>query len=383
MLAFSSNAAAEFVDEFQGRALATDPEARNGWAFWTGDGEATMNFTQAGGHGIVTVDARRDVRNIWWALIRRSVSASIDEHELARPDRELRVEARVRASAAPRRVNLHFNHTRTTDFHAHLMEYDLPDTDWHAISFTTRNFDAAPGDEIFVQMALIDWGRELHQVEIDYIKVDVVDPAQAGPDLGMPLPYRPPNPPLESFAHAAPALEDALIDSAYPTVNFNTWTSMTDGDGRPLLAVSGSQLILLRWDLSAFRGRTPDGWGVLDLTTHQVQWAATDLEEFGELRVVEVLGGPDAWDRESVTYQGFFGAERASEVLNGQMMIDVPPARERGGRTLISVSPPVLQRLFSGRTRGLAIYGQGALTASFYSGQAGEDYAPTLHFNVK
>lgn len=382
-LAASPSLAGDFVDNFDRGPLPVDPAARAGWAFWTGDGEARMSFSQADGHGIIIVDARQDRRNIWWALIRHSVSASIDRQELARPDRELRVEARVRSNTAPRRVNLHFNHTRTTDFHSHLMEYDLPDTDWHVISFTTHGFDALPGDDVFVQMAMMDWGRDLFEVDVDYIRVSVVDPARAGRDLGSPLPYRPAIPPPESFANRVPVAEDAIVDSAYPWVNFAAWTDMSDGDRSPALSISGSQTILLRFDLSAFRGRTPDGWGVLDLTTESVQWAPTELEEFGYLRVAEILDGDPAWQRETITQESFLGGRDMGHVL-GQMMIDVPPSFERGGVTRILVSPPVLQRLIAGRTRGLAIYAQGAINASFYSSQAADPARrPVLRFNLR
>ena len=98
---------------------------------------------------------------------------------------ELRIEARIRVSHAPRRVNLHLNTQRTTDFHSHLMEFDIPDSEtWHTISMTTRDFPAVPGDTVFGQMALIDWGLEKYRVDVDYFKVDIVDVARAGPDNG-------------------------------------------------------------------------------------------------------------------------------------------------------------------------------------------------------
>lgn len=383
-LVLANPARAQFVETFDAGPLAVDQaQARAGWAFRTGDGEATMAFAAKDGRGVVSVDARQDRRNIWWALIRRSVSAHIDAEELARPDRELRVEARVRASVAPRRVNLHFNHSRTADFHSQLMEYDLPDTGWHVISFTTRGFDAAPQDEVFVQMAMIDWGRDLFEVEIDYLRVTVVDPAAAGADLGNPLPYRPPLAPSDSFAAHVPAAEDAIVDAAYPWVNFRAWTETTDGDPAPALSVSGSQMIVLRFDLARFRGRRPAGWGVLELVTRSAQWAPTDLEEFGELRVVEILGGDAGWTRDAVTRDSLFAGAPEGQVL-GQMITDVPPALARGGRTRIAVSPPVLERLISGRTRGLAIYAQGALGATFHSSRSPDPAnRPTLHFTAR
>ena len=47
---------------------------------------------------------------------------------LQEPGYALRVEAKVRVSHAPRRVNFMANTQRTTNYHACLMEYDIPDT---------------------------------------------------------------------------------------------------------------------------------------------------------------------------------------------------------------------------------------------------------------
>jgi hypothetical protein len=63
------------------------------------------------------------------------------------------------------------------------------------------------------------------------------------------------------------------------------------------------------------------------------------------------------------------------------MMIDISPNVQSGGKTRIAVSPPVLRRLFSGRAAGLAIQAQGAIQASFISGQEGSTEGPVLYFN--
>jgi hypothetical protein len=383
VLLLATPARAQFADNFDSPSVPVDQDhARAGWAFRTGDGEATMDFAERGGHGLITVDARHDRRNIWWAMVRRSVSTSIDARTLARPDRELRVEARIRSSAAPRRVNLHFNHSRTTNFHSHLMEYDLPDTGWHTISFTTDGFDAEAKDEVFVQMAMMDWGRERFEVEIDYIKVDVVDPALSGPDIGNPLPYRPEAPLPAGLVHHVPSAADATIDSAWPDVSLAGWADLSEGY-TPALSVGHTQMIALRFDLSPWRGRKPAGWGVLELTTEAVQRALTRLEEFGELRVVEILGGDPDWSRHSVTRNSLFAGQPETRVL-GQMMIDMPPGFARGGKTQIPVSPPVLERLLSGRTKGLAIEAQGAIVATFRSSESIDpEDRPMLHFTVE
>ncbi len=144
-------ASAQFSDEFNDPSL-------EGWTFFTGDGAATMDFRQRDGYATIFVDATQDQHNIWWALIKRDVSAALDLSHLREPGYELRIEARIRVSHAPRRVNLHLNTQKTVDFHTHLMEFDIPDTLCsHTISMTTRDFQVEPGDAVNAQLALMDW----------------------------------------------------------------------------------------------------------------------------------------------------------------------------------------------------------------------------------
>src|SRR5687767_12909618 len=219
-------APAQFLDDFAGPSLPTDPDGVRGWSFFTGDGQATMDFRQGGdGYASAFVDATRDKRGIWWALVKHKVSDRMDLGRLAQPGHELRIEARIRVSHAPRRVNLHLNTQRTTDFHSHLMEFDIPDADtWHTISMTTRGFPAVPGDTVFGQLALIDWGLEKYAVDVDYFKVDVVDVRRAGPDQGAQVPYHPPVPDPSTFRQTARVAEDAMIDLENPEANLNDWT---------------------------------------------------------------------------------------------------------------------------------------------------------------
>jgi hypothetical protein len=377
-------APAQFRDDFEETPLPTDPEGLRGWSFFTGDGEATMDMRADGaGHARVRVDAMRDRRGIWWALVKRCVSGSLDLARLARPGQELRIEARVRTSHAPRRVNLHLNTQRTTDFHSHLMEYDIPDTArWHTISMTTRDFDGGPGDTVCGQLALMDWGQGRYEVAIDHFKVDVVDVAEAGPDLGEPLPYRPAIPDPGGFGHAAPAAQAAVVDLQHPDVNLAGW-GIAGADRRErLLTVSGTQWVVLRFDLRSFAGRPVARAGLLELTTHSVLRAPTDLEEFGEIRVVEILGGDPAWREESVTLDGLRQGRPLDEVFNSQMVIDVPVAETGGATTHVTISRPVLQRLVDGRTLGITLRPLGAIVASFERGTA-NTAAPRLLFDVE
>ena len=113
---------AQFLGDFNGIALAKDPCALDGWAYFTGDGAAVMDLRQEEGFASIRADATKDRRNVWWALIKRRVSEDLDLGHLKEPGYELRIEARVRVSHAPRRINLHLNTQRTVDFHTHLMQ---------------------------------------------------------------------------------------------------------------------------------------------------------------------------------------------------------------------------------------------------------------------
>ena len=281
--------AGHFVDDFAQR----DPAAA-GWTWATGDGEAAMRFVSSDGSGRIDVDARGDRRNIWWAFIRHAVTPAIDAAALARPDRELRVEARIRTHTAPRRINLHVNHTRTTDFHSHLMEFDLPSAyEWFDISMTTRDFDAGADDEIFVQLALMDWGRQTYRLDIDTIKVSIVDPADAGPDTGRPLPYRPAVAPPGAYAHELPVAAAATVDRAAPDTA-GAWRSRAASRAGERVLAGPSQIVILRWDFAGLGARRVPGWGVLALATDSLVERRGDLESYTELRVAEILAATRA-----------------------------------------------------------------------------------------
>jgi len=384
MLACGAAASAQFLDDF--RQVRTDPDALRGWSFFTGAGEATMTLRQGGrGHASIEVNATHDRRGVWWALVKRKVSDRMDLQRLARPDCELRVEARLRVSHAPRRVNLHVNTQRTTDFHSHLMEFDIPDTGrWHTISMTTRDFPAGPGDTVFGQLALMDWGPETYRVDLDYFKVDVVEVASAGPDLGVAVPYHPPLPEPGSFANHIAAAQDAVIDSGNPDVNLEGW-SVQDGERRRrVLTVDGALCVILRFDLGAFAGKRAAGSGLLELTTRSVQRSSEEIADFGLVRVVEILGGDPRWDRKTVTASSLREGRPLARVLNAQPIIDWPVTEGDGGKTWLTISKPVLQRLIDGRTLGIAIRPLGSISASFYAtGEEASRPGPQLLFDLE
>lgn len=61
---FVGQTSAQFRDDFDKASLALDPTASSGWAFFTGDGSASMDFQQRQGHATILVDATTDQRNI-------------------------------------------------------------------------------------------------------------------------------------------------------------------------------------------------------------------------------------------------------------------------------------------------------------------------------
>lgn len=380
----AGQSAAQFRDAFNQTAIALDREAITGWTFYTGEGSATMNFQQREGYASILVDATKDQRNIWWALIRRCVSADFDLRQLGKRKYEFRIEARIRVSQAPRRVNLHLNTQRTTDFHSHLMEFDISDTlNWHTISMTTHDFEAKPGDRIYGQLALMDWGLEKYRVDLDYFKVDMVNADSLGPDKGVQVPYHPPIPALDTFAHQIAVDQDAIIDLEYPDINFNNWYAEEDNDRTNLLTVSGTQFVIMRWDFSAFAGKQVNGAGLVELTTFMLQRSPDYPKDFGMVRVVEILGGERQWHENEITFNKLCQKQPVSRVLNSQMIMDIAVAPERGSKNLITISKPVLQRLIDGKTLGLALRPLGAINASFYAKENRTAHcSPQLYFNV-
>jgi hypothetical protein len=385
--AFSSPAHAQFVDNFDGPTVALDPEGNHGWLFLAGDGTATMDLRQGGpGYASVFVDATTDKRGIWWALIERKLNGKLDLSLLKTPSYEVRIEARVKSSHAPRRINLQLATQRTTDDYSQLMEYDIPTANtWYTFSLTTNHFDAVPGDTVIAHLALMDWGLEKYQLDIDYIKVDVVNVGNVGPDKGEAVPYHPPVADYKKFHQVVPVAQDSMIDLENTEVNLNDWQAQ-DGTGKAVnvLTVDGSHYVILRWDLRGFGGSKVAAHGLLELTTWALQLKAHALKDFGLVRVVEILGGDPNWDQRTVTTDSFCHYERLDRVLNTQMIIDWPITAGDGGKTYLTIGKPVLQRMIDGKTLGIAIKPLGAISASFYSmeNEAGKN-AARLYFDLQ
>ena len=385
--AFCLPACAQFVDNFDGPNVTLDPQGHQGWMFLAGDGTATMDLRQGGpGHASVFVDGTTDKRGIWWALMERQVSENLDLSLLKKPGYEVRIEARVRSSHAPRRINLQLATARTTDDYSQLMEYDIPDTrNWHTFSLTTNHFDALPGDTVIAHLALMDWGLEKYRLDIDYIRVDIVSVTAAAPDKGESVPYHPPVADYKKFSHVAPVLHDSMIDLENTDVNLNDWyVQDRNGKKTTVLTVDADHYVILRWDLKKLLGKQVVGHGLLELTTLSLQQKEHPLKDFGIVRVVEILGGDPAWDQQTVTTDSFCHYERLDRVLNAQMIIDWPVTSGDGGKTFLTIGKPVLQRMIDGKTLGIAIKPLGAISASFYAmeNENGKN-AARLYFNMQ
>ena len=385
LIAGLSSGLAQFRDDFDGAKI-------DGWFTMTGDGDARIEFVPMDGFARINVDATHDEHGAWWTLIKRDITSSIDLAKLADPAYELRVEARVRSSHAPRRVNFMLNTNRTTNYHEHLREFDIADTDrWHVISFTTRNFDARPGDTVFVQFCVTDFGPDKYHVDLDYYHADVVKRDEVGPDLGEPLVYHPDVAPVSSFAHHLGVAGDSVINKHFPDVNFNDWHVAEPGGGNARsLTVNGDQWIVLRWGFGALKGAKAAGAGELELTTQSLaiggkyieHWGQDFGEEFGKVHVIEILGGDPAWDQEKVTLNSLMQGRDYADVFNTQMTIDLELAAEPGGKAFFTLPRPVMQRLLDGTTKGILIRPLGALSGSVYASENPAGNGPVLHFNT-
>jgi hypothetical protein len=375
---------AQFMDPFEGRNLEA-------WMQVTGDGTPTMEVEQKEGFVRYKVDARKDKYGVWWTFIKRDITSSIDLEKLKDPAYELRVEAKVRGSHAPRRVNFMINTQRTTNYHEHLREYELANTtDWHVISMTTKDFDAVPGDTVFVQFCVTDWGPGQYYVDVDYYRADVVRRDQAGPDKGEPLIYHPPIPERNTFSQHIDVAHDSVVNSDFPEVNFNDWHVEERGGPARVLTVDANQWIVLRWDLQELRGAKAKGAGLLELTTHSLpiggkyhEGIGKDLgEEFGKIRVIEILGGDPAWDQATVTLNTLTQGKEYEDVFNTQMIIDLELGKKPGEKAYFTLQRPVMQRLLDGTTKGLLIRPLGALAGSVYASEHNPNDSPKLHFSA-
>jgi hypothetical protein len=230
----------------------------------------------------------------------------------------------------------------------------------------------------------MDWGLGSYRLDVDYFRVDIVEVASAGPDKGEPVPYHPPVADPAGFAHAIAAAQSGMIDLDNPNVNLGSWY-LTDAAGKTaVVTAGGTRYAILRWDFGALAGKRVAGSGLLELTTRAVERTSDDIPDFGELRVVEILGGDSRWDKKTVTFNSLCGEQPPDLILNPQMIIDWPVSEGDGAKTYLTIPRPVLQRLIDGKTLGIAIRPLGAINAAFYGTDAeGKALAPRLRLSIQ
>ena len=340
---------------------------------------SSASIHQGDGYAKLAVDATEDIHNIWWAVFNRPVSDYLNLKQLANPGWELRIEAKIRSSHAPQRVNLSFNTQRTTDYQSHLMEYDIPEPDtWKVISLTTENFDGGPGDRINCQMALMDWGTEHYQVEVDYVKVEVVKRTDATTDLGEPIPYHPTAPEVEYFTHTLSSAKAATIDSSHPTQNVSSRPRPSDESSRSTLSVSRNNVSILNWDFTELQDYEVTGPALLQLTTISASRPERQEDDLGLLRISEMFSRSSNWDPDLVTWNNLHQGQPTARVINPQMIIDQAVVADPEAQNSFVLSAPAVRRLFEGKSNGIALSPLGDIEATFFGSQSPEEFQPRL-----
>jgi hypothetical protein len=347
-----------------------------GWNSFAGDGQVLFEQRIRDGIATLQVNALHDERNIWYALTHRNVADSLDLEELAREDRELQIEARVRASHAPRRCNLYLAHY---PHHDYLREFDLPDTEWHVIRMTTRNWQVQPGEGLLAQVSIMDWGvGDFYRLDVDYVKVEVVNPAVAAPDSPRAVRYRPALADPDSFNTVLPAASSRMVDREFPDRSMDGWTWYANGEAVELLSVDASKVVLVTWD---FAGIDPDrivGEGQFAIRAFGFGRLADSPKDFGEIRICEILDTADP-ALAAQGYAAFLGKYTEEYRINSQTTVDTKVSSS--GETVVTLSNPVLKRLASGQSKGLAIRALGLIDAHFHP--AGSPEAPALRIQLK
>lgn len=376
---FTGCASGQFVDRFE------ESELRE-WRAYSGDGKAEIAFKPNNGYATIYVDATEDRYNVWWAVVNRAINEGLELAKLDGQDHAIRFEAKIRVSHAPRRINMHVYTKNQPRHHKNLMEFDIPDTtQWHEISLTTDELNVSPGDSVFAQLSLIDWGRGAYAMDVKYVKAYVINLDGADPDKGNPLPYRPEVPDLDTFEESLPVAQDATIDRRFPHTALNSWKTSDQQDTVAVLTVNSGQMAIMRWSFDSYREKDIDGWSVLELTV-QSAWRNEDypLDELGRVRVSEILAGDPDWKQDSVTWSSFTGGRPLPEVVNPQMILDLDIEHDMNDKVYVTIPEPVMQRLLSGRSKGLALRPLGPIQVSFAaSDNKARGNGPILHFNTR
>lgn len=383
LLGLSQGGRAQFAEEFSQPTAGFQEQGVTGWNSVFGDGEVLFTQKVEAGHASLRVDARLDPRNIWYAFMQTDVVPALSREALRQPHHALHIEARVRPSHAPRRVNLYLASPQTEGQPSFLREFDLPTAnEWYTISMTSQAFELGEQAPLIGQVSLMDWGNsDVYQLDVDYLRVSIVDTTQAPKDQARAVRYRPPLAGASSFRSELKVSDDTMIDRAFPDENFNAW--VLNDSLLPVLTVDATKIVVLRWDFSQMKGQNIQGEGQLELYTQAVQRRQDNPKDFGEIRICEIIGGPKNWQEEKVTYQTLLNDQPIDKVINAQTVVDVPLTPGYGSKTTVTISQYVLQRLLDGQTSGLAILPLGLINGTLVSREQENDrYAARLRFNL-
>lgn len=353
-----------------------------GWRTATGDGHVIFKQKTENGKVVLQIDPRNDKRNVWYAFMHQSISESIDIEKLKLPGYELRMEARVKASHAPRRINMYLT---SLDAGGFLREFDLQEKEkWYTISMVTEGFKFDPKLPLMTQVSLMDWGiSDVFELSIDYIKVDLIKTTDTNlPQYGLPLVYRPELKAASFYSVEIPVSANATIDKSFPDEPLYRWIFADKADTVQVIQVDQSKTALLKWELSQYRGKKADGAGQLEITTYSIARRDKSPKDFGEIRFSEINNQPAPWDERSVTQASFLNGVLFHEVVNSQCIIDSSVTSVKGGKTVVTISQSVLQRLIDGKSSGIAIKPLGLISASFYD-RTDQKFAAKLRFNIK
>ncbi len=373
-------ATAQYRADFNHDYSGFEKNNLDGWRTVTGDGDIDFRQRFDEGSVVLNIDARKDKRNVWYAFMHQSISDVIDLKKLLLPDYELRMEARVKSSHAPRRINMYLS---SLDAGGFLREFDLNKADeWQTISMVTSGFDFNPDKPLMTQISLMDWGFDIYELYIDYIQVDLVKVGEDYKQFGLPLIYRPPIKETSYYSEEIIPSKNAIIDASFLDESLHPWLDENAIEKFPVLQVDQSKTILLKWDFSKYKGKQIAEAGQLEITTNSIYRRKDNPKDFGEIRFLEIIAQTENWSEESVTQNSFLKDNPFYEIICSQCIIDSPVNPGKGQKTIVTISQPVLQRLIEGKSHGIAIKPLGLISASFYD-RSNIGLAAKLRFNIK
>lgn len=373
-------ASAQYRVDFNQNYSGFEKNNLEGWSTVTGDGDIVFRQKFEEGSVVLNIDARKDKRNIWYAFMHQNIADVIDMEKLSSPEYELRMEARIKPSHAPRRINMYLS---TLNEGGYLREFDLEKAnEWFTISMVTSGFNFNPGKPLMTQISLMDWGNEIYELYIDYVQVDLVKIGEEYEQFGVPLTYRPPIKDASYYSEEIIPNKNAIIDAYLADESLHPWMNKNEIKKFPVLQVDQSKTILLKWDFSNYKGKQIAEAGQLEISTNSLYTRKDNPKDFGEIRFSEILAVTDEWNEETITYNSFRGNKKFHEVVVSQCLIDSEVNGEKNGKTIVTISKPVLQRLVDGRSAGIAILPLGLISATFYDRNT-KEFAPRLRFNIK